>query len=166
MIKCDCPPNDCAGQVRRYLSGDRRAGDELARKFAPVVRAVVQRVLGPGRREEWDDACQTVFLRLFSRLGTWQQKCPFCKWLAVVAARRAIDCLDLNKHSPVALPEEEIADPQTPTLDADTITCIETRVAKWTDNQRKQLFRWMAEGMSREEMARRLGKSVRTVQYL
>ena len=67
------------------------AGDALARKFTALVRSIVQRVLGPGRREEWDDACQAVFLRVFTNLGKWEERCPFCKWLAVVAARRAID---------------------------------------------------------------------------
>ncbi len=68
MFQCDCPPDDCAGRVRLHLAGDRAAGDALARKFAGLVRSIVQRVLGPGRREEWDDACQAVFLR---RSRTW-----------------------------------------------------------------------------------------------
>src|SRR5262245_59322349 len=91
MFECDCPPDDCAARVTAFLGGDRSAGDELARKFTPLVRAVVARVLGPTRREEYDDASQTIFLRLFSNLGRWEARCPFCKWLAVVAARRAID---------------------------------------------------------------------------
>ncbi|HVS37331.1 MAG TPA: sigma-70 family RNA polymerase sigma factor, partial [Gemmataceae bacterium] len=95
MFQCDCPPDDCAGRVRLHLAGDREAGDALARKFAGLVRSIVQRVLGPGRREEWDDACQAVFLRVFTNLGKWEERCPFCKWLAVVAARRAIDLVRL-----------------------------------------------------------------------
>src|SRR5438132_1512424 len=87
MFQCDCPPDNCAEKVRLYLAGQRSAGDELVVKFTPLVRSIVQRVLGPGRREEWDDACQAVFLRVFANLGRWEQRCPFCKWLAVVAAR-------------------------------------------------------------------------------
>src|SRR3954463_11990525 len=91
MFQCDCPPEDCRGLVEAFLGGDRGAGDELARKFSALVKAVVARVLGPSRREDWDDACQMIFLRLFANLHRWERRCPFCKWLAVVAARRAID---------------------------------------------------------------------------
>jgi RNA polymerase sigma-70 factor (ECF subfamily) len=147
--------------VRRYLNGDRPVGDDLVRKFAPLVRAIVQRVLGPDRREEWEDACQAVFLRVFARLGTWRAQCPFCKWLAVVAARRAVDCLDL--HQPfVSMKAEEVTDPRP--ADALTLTCIRSCVASWPP-ERQELFNLMLQGLSREEMAARLGKSVRTVQY-
>src|SRR5262249_46210387 len=109
MFECDCPPDDCAGRVKAFLGGDRAAGDELARKFTPLVRAVVARVLGPGRRDEYDDAAQTIFLRLFSTLGSWQGRCPFCKWLAVVAARRAIDLGRLSCPE-VSFPLDQVPD--------------------------------------------------------
>ena len=82
-------------------------------KFTALVRSIVQRVLGPGRREEWDDACQAVFLRVFANLGRWEQRCPFCKWLAVVAARKAIDVSRLP-DAMERLPAAELADPRPP----------------------------------------------------
>src|SRR5207302_7219620 len=113
MFQCDCPPDDCAGRVKLHLAGDRAAGDALARKFTALVRSIVQRVLGPGRREEWDDACQAVFLRVFANLHRWEQRCPFCKWLAVVAARKAIDVSRLATAME-RLPAAELADPPPP----------------------------------------------------
>jgi DNA-directed RNA polymerase specialized sigma subunit len=77
MIECDCcPPNDCAGRVRRYLVGNREAGNELARKFTPVIWAIVKQVLGRGRREEWEDLSQIIFLRVFAKLEKWEARCP------------------------------------------------------------------------------------------
>src|SRR5215211_1169176 len=116
MFVCDCPPDDCAAKVRRYLSGDRAAGDELATKFGGLVRRIVQRVLGPGRREEWDDAAQAIFLRVFANLHRWEQRCPFCKWLAVVAARKAIDVSRLP-DAMERLPAAELPDPRPPPPD-------------------------------------------------
>src|SRR5688500_15166209 len=118
MFECDCPPDDCAGKVGRYLGGDRAAGDELAAKFAALVRSIVQRVLGPGRREDWDDASQAVFLRVFANLHRWEQRCPFCKWLAVVAARRAIDVSRLPEAM-ARLPLAEVPDPRPAPPDPD-----------------------------------------------
>jgi RNA polymerase sigma factor (sigma-70 family) len=163
MFQCDCPPGDCAGQVERYLDGERSAGDALARKFTPLVRSIVSRVLGPGRREEHDDACQTIFLRLFGNLHKWERKCPFCKWLAVLAARRAIDLGRLvEPASRVPLPE--MADPRPPAPDRETIERIEQAVACFPPAWR-QVWEWWVQGLKREEMAKRAGKSLRTIHY-
>ena len=157
MFQCDCPPEDFAGRVKAYLAGDRAAGDAPARKFGPLVRAVVGRVLGPGRREEWDDACQTIFLRLFSNLHRWEQRCPFCKWLAVVAARRAIDLgrLPLTPGSCFVqrVPLEQIPDQRPATPDPETIERIEQAVARFPAEWR-QVWEWWVQGERREEMAR------------
>jgi RNA polymerase sigma factor (sigma-70 family) len=164
MFQCDCPPDDCAGRVALYLAGERAAGDELAHKFGPLVRSIVQRVLGPGRREEWDDACQTIFLRLFANLGKWEKRCPFCKWLAVVAARRAIDLGRLPDPPPACAALEEVPDSRPPAPDRETIERIEGAVARFPEEWRKVWDLWV-QGTRREEMARLAGKSVRTVQY-
>ena len=163
MFECDCPPYDCAARVKLYLAGDRAAGDELARKFQALVASIVQRVLGPHRREEWDDACQAIFLRLFSNLGKWEQRCPFCKWLAVLAARRAIDFTRLPAPTD-SLPAAEIADRRAPPPDAETLERIERTVARFPPEWREVWELW-TQGTSREEMARQAGKSVRTIQY-
>lgn len=164
MFQCDCPPDDCAARVARYLAGDRAAGDELARKFAPLVYRIVQRVLGVSRREEWDDAAQAIFLRLFANLGRWEQRCPFCKWLPVVAARRAID---LTQAAPPGerVPLEQIADPTPPAaVEGELAERLEVLLRRFPPDWR-QLWDWFVQGVPREEMAKRCGKSLRTVQY-
>src|SRR5262245_42440920 len=163
MFQCDCPPEDCAGLAEAFLAGDRAAGDELARKFAPLVRAVVARVLGPSRREEWDDACQTIFLRLFSNLHRWERRCPFCKWLAFVAARRAIDLGRLTEPAG-RVPLDQVPDPRPAPPDPETIERIERVVARFPPEWRQVWDGWVR-GDRREEMARRCGKSLRTIQY-
>jgi RNA polymerase sigma-70 factor (ECF subfamily) len=163
MFRCDCPPDNCADKVCRFRAGDRGAGDELARKFTALVRGIVQRVLGPGRREEWDDACQAVFLRVFANLGKWEQRCPFCKWLAVVAARRAIDLGRLSEAMD-RLPSAEIADTRPPPPDAETVERIEQAVARFPPEWAR-VWQWWVQGVRRDEMARRAGKSLRTIQY-
>jgi RNA polymerase sigma factor (sigma-70 family) len=163
MFDCDCPPNDCAGRVAAYLSGERSAGDALVEKFTPLVRTVVARVLGPQRRDDWDDACQTIFLRLFSNLGQWGNRCPFCKWLAVVAARRAIDLSRVPVH-PAAPLAMEVQAPQSEPPDAETIERIHAIVSRFPPEWR-DVWGWWVAGTPREEMARRSGKSLRTIQY-
>src|SRR4051794_26953882 len=163
MFQCDCPPDNCAEKVRLYLEGQRSAGDELVAKFTALVRSIVQRVLGPGRREDWDDACQAVFLRLFANLDRWEQRCPFCKWLAVVAARKAIDVSRLP-DAMERLPAAELADPRPPAPDRETVERIEQAVTRFPVEWRRVWEMWR-EGTPREKMAKAVGKSVRTVQY-
>lgn len=163
MFQCDCPPDNCAAKVQSFLSGDRAAGDALVGKFAALVRSIVQRVLGPSRRAEWDDACQAIFLRVFANLNHWQEKCPFCKWLAVVAARRAIDVCRLP-HAMQPLPMTELADERPEPPDRETIERIE-QVASRFPPEWQRLWQMWRDGEEREEMAKQLGKSVRTVQY-
>jgi RNA polymerase sigma-70 factor (ECF subfamily) len=164
MFQCDCPPDDCAGLVASFQSGNRAAGDELVRKFTPLVRSIVQRVLGPSRRTEWDDACQAIFLRLFANLGKWGHRCPFCKWLAVVAARRAIDLNRLSDPMAQLPEEEEIADPRPAAPDRETLERVEQVVARFPPEW-KEIWEGYIAGRPREEMAHEAGKSLRTVQY-
>jgi RNA polymerase sigma-70 factor (ECF subfamily) len=162
MQSCNCPPYDCAGRVRAYLDGDRDAGDELTQKFTPLVRAIVQRVLGQRRRGEWEDACQAVFLRLFSRLDRWDRRCPFCKWLAVVAVRRAIDLARITESHEELPPE--VADLSPQPLTPETIECLDQALARLPPEWR-QVYELAVQGTPRVEIARSLGKSVRTIQY-
>src|SRR5207245_11273378 len=113
--------------VHMLRAGRRGAGAELVSKCQGLVRSIVQRVLGPARREEWDDACQAVFLRVFANLGRWEQRCPFCKWLAVVAARRVIDVSRLP-DAMEPLPAAELADPRPPPPDREPVERIEAAV--------------------------------------
>jgi RNA polymerase sigma factor (sigma-70 family) len=163
MFQCDCPPDDCAGRVAAYLAGERAAGDALVEKFTPLVRAVVARVLGPGRREEYDDAAQTIFLRLFANLSRWEGRCPFCKWLAVVAARRAIDLGRLSTPE-TRFPLDQVPDTRPEPPDCETIEKIERIVSHFPAEWRQVWDMW-AQGEKREEMARKTGRSLRTIQY-
>jgi RNA polymerase sigma factor (sigma-70 family) len=162
MWRCDCPPDDCAERVRRYLNKDRSAGDELARKFAPLVRAAVVRALGRFRRADWEDAQQAIFLRVFANLAKWDGRCPFCNWLAVVAARRAID--SARTLGPSGVPLSEIADRRTPPPSAEAIECLEKSIAELPPEW-LEVYELTMRGLPREQVARLSGKSRRTVQY-
>jgi RNA polymerase sigma factor (sigma-70 family) len=163
MFQCDCPPDDCAARVKAFLAGDRSAGDALVEKFTPLVRAIVVRVLGTGRREEFDDASQTIFLRLFANLQRWEGRCPFCKWLAVVAARRAIDLSQLPAAE-TRFPLDQVPDDRPAPPDRETIERIEQVVGRFPEEWRQVWEGWVA-GEKREDMARKAGRSLRTIQY-
>jgi RNA polymerase sigma factor (sigma-70 family) len=160
---CDCPPFDCSALVARCLAGDRQAGDEVYRKFQPFVSAIVTRVLGPERRDEWEDACQAIFVRLLERLKSWEERCRFCHWLAVVAARRAIDFQQQRAFLLLRDPDGVPA-PCPAKLDADTIERLRRRVAAFPEEWRR-VWELHVGGVNHDEIACRVGKARRTVQY-
>jgi RNA polymerase sigma factor (sigma-70 family) len=119
--------------------------------------------LGAQGLEEREDARQAIFLRIFANLGKWDRRCPFCKWLAVVAARRAIDFTRASELTR-ALPLREVADPRPTLARLETIECIETTIARFPSEWHRA-FELATQGVSREEIARTAGKSVRTIHY-
>jgi RNA polymerase sigma-70 factor (ECF subfamily) len=165
MRGCDCPPDDCAARVGDYLAGHRDAGDALVRKFTPLVRAIAGRVLGPDARGEEDDACQAVFLKVFASLKTWEGRCPFCNWVAVVATRRILDFAQAARSIPPALVlPPDLADPHAPPLAPEVVECLEQMLVRLPPDWRRA-FEMAAQGEGREAIASNLGKSLRTIHY-
>jgi DNA-directed RNA polymerase specialized sigma24 family protein len=80
-----------------------------------------------------------------------------------VAARKAIDVSRLP-DAMERLPAAELADPRPPAPDRETVERIEQAVTRFPAEWRRVWEMWR-EGTSREEMAKAVGKSVRTVQY-
>ena len=85
------------------------------------------------------------------------------KWLAVVAARRAID-LDRLPEAMRRLPLADVEDTRPPPPDPETVERIEQAVSHFPPEWRK-VWDWWVQGERREEMARLSGKSVRTIHY-
>ncbi len=150
--------------VARYLQGDRPAGEELAAMLLPLVQGVVRRVFGQQRSSDWEDATQTILLHILQKLSTWRAECPLRGWAAVVAARRALDLRSRRTFLPL---EMDVA-ARIPSRSDAEISELSNQVRKailgfppdW-----RQVLEWEVEGVNHEEIAARLGRSRRTIQY-
>jgi RNA polymerase sigma factor (sigma-70 family) len=143
------------------LAGDKSAGDELATAFQPLVRAIVHQVLGITRQEDWEDSVQTVFLKLFGNLAKWQGRCPFCKFVAVVAGRRCIDWVRCERRM-APLPSAELIDHRGAPLSNALVAQLERVLATCPANL-QLTWQLYSKGMRTEEIAARMGRSARTV---
>ncbi|MFV1966859.1 MAG: RNA polymerase sigma factor [Pirellulaceae bacterium] len=157
--------SDDAELVSECLCDETRteASQLLYETFTPLVRAIVARVL----REwvsEWDDACQTVFIRLFSRLHQWRGDCPFDKYVGVVAARVAISVRrELLRQKPRCFePLPDNVTSRTPE-DPDLKECIEHTVANFNPEWRR-VVELVDQGLTRERVAQELGRPRKTIQ--
>jgi len=122
-------------------------------------------VIGPESQDAWDDACQVAFLKVFTRLETWERRCPFCDWLAVVATRRILDqALQVRTSLPTVGLPRQIVDPHPPPLPPETIECLERVIARLSPEWRIA-YELAIKGEDRQAIAQALGKSVRTIHY-
>lgn len=162
MFKCDCPPYSCSERVSRYLDGDALAGEELASKFRPLVLQIVRKVLGPENQGQREDAYQEAMLRIFSKLDTWEERCPFCKWLAIVATRRVVD-LKRKPHPQQLDVPESIVDDRPHGVTVDTQEIVDSVLQKLSVQERLA-WELSLNGIAPAQIAQRVGKSERTVQ--
>lgn len=161
---CDCPPYDCAARVSAYLAQDRDAGADLIVRFRPLVFRIVQRVLAD-YRDEWDDATQEAMLHILERVRYWRRECPFCKFLAVVVAKKAIDYrrhLRVLSNLPEVILDPRPNDPAELLLDLQE--CVEAKLSL-LPKDRVRAWELHIAGQTGDEAARTLGVSVRTFHY-
>jgi RNA polymerase sigma-70 factor (ECF subfamily) len=96
--------------VERVLGGDRRAFDELIRKYQRQAVAVSYRLLG--NNHDALEVTQDAFLKAFSSLATLQKPEAFGGWLM-----RIVSNLSLNyrrsRKTRTAVPLAEVLAPQT-----------------------------------------------------
>jgi RNA polymerase sigma-70 factor, ECF subfamily len=77
----DSEPSD--GLIRRYLEGDRQAGQEFVRRHADLVYGLACRLCGSV--EEAGDAAQETFLNLLQALPGFRGECALTTWIYRIA---------------------------------------------------------------------------------
>jgi RNA polymerase sigma-70 factor (ECF subfamily) len=80
-----------AVRARESTSGDRAAFRHLYDRHRPAVHGYLRRLLHDPARVE--DVLQETFVRVYTRLGTYDPKRPFRPWLLRVARNAALDVL-------------------------------------------------------------------------
>ncbi len=87
---------DDVALVKKTLSGDKSAFDQLVKQSSRRVFQVVQRFFHD--RQQVEDIAQDVFLRAYTSLNTYGQKRPFENWLAAITVRMCFRELQKRKN--------------------------------------------------------------------
>jgi RNA polymerase sigma-70 factor (ECF subfamily) len=82
----DSVPTDDAALVRRCLKGDAEAIRALVGRFHGDVFGLCVRLLR--HRQDAEDVCQEVFLRVFRSLVGWDDSRPLKPWIMGIAVNR------------------------------------------------------------------------------
>ena len=82
--------------VRRFLDGDRAAGDELVNRFQRSVFNVALRMLG--NVQDAEDVTQTTFGNAFAALDSYDPKYRFFSWIYRMTVNESLNTLNRRKN--------------------------------------------------------------------
>ncbi len=154
-------------RVRRLVAcakaGDRDAMHALYLYFAPTVHAYVSRIVPT--EHDADDVTQHVFAKLMTELGRYEPGgAPFRAGMLRVARNVAID----HRRRTRAVPSDDVQDAPARTDDGmvDRHASLRQALASLTPGQRDVLVLRHLVGLTPEEIAAHLGRSLRSVYCL
>ena len=91
-------PAELPSLIERVRRADGSAAEQLVDRVYPLVLRIVRNHLP--RKEQEEDLCQEVFLKLFSRIHQYRAEMPFEHWLSRIAVNTCIDHLRRQKVRP------------------------------------------------------------------
>ncbi len=90
--------DDDAALVRRCLRGEAEAVQTLVERFQAEVYGLCLRLLN--HRQDAEDVCQDVFLRVFRSLHRWDPKRPLKPWIVGITINRCRTALAQRARRP------------------------------------------------------------------
>jgi RNA polymerase sigma-70 factor (ECF subfamily) len=147
---------DDAQLVRRSVSGDLSAFEQLVERHRQVVARVAARIVGA---DDAEDVSQDAFLRAFHRLGDFRGDAPFRSWLLRITHNAALDHLARRRAEPVdpeTLDSSAVSSARPPAESLELrerIERIERKLRGLSPQHRVVLMLRDAEGLSYEEIA-------------
>ena len=82
--------------VRRFLDGERAAGDELVNRFHRSLFNVALRILG--NVQDAEDVTQTVFGNAFSALDSYDPRFRFFSWIYRMTVNESLNTLKRRRN--------------------------------------------------------------------
>jgi RNA polymerase sigma-70 factor (ECF subfamily) len=109
-VSRDEPSDDLL--IAEACAGNDGAFAQLARRYKGKVFGLAARFARD--RDELDDICQEVFVKVYENLGKFRAEAPFEHWLARITTRTCYDALRSRRrekgHVPLEHVHEQIAD--------------------------------------------------------
>jgi RNA polymerase sigma-70 factor (ECF subfamily) len=150
--------------VQQALAGDQEAFAGLVRAYQGPVYNLAYRMLGTAADAE--EAAQETFVRIYRRLGTYDQAHKFSSWVLAIASHY---CVDRLRRRRVTVPLDDVQVPEPPAAAREAPEAralarekereIQRLLAELPESYRLVLVLRYWHDLSYEEMARTLGTS-------
>jgi len=96
--------------VRRCLKGDQKAFESLLDRYQKPIYNVALRMVGDA--DDAADLTQTVFVRAYEKLGTYDERYKFFSWLYRIAVNASLNFLEQKKRYDVLTDREISQEPR------------------------------------------------------
>lgn len=161
------PGHDLVSLIAAVSQGDRHAFATLYTATSAKLYGIVLRIIG--QRDVADDVVQDVYVLIWQRAATFDAKygTPIA-WLATIARNRALDELKRKTMRSIEeFPELlELPGDDDPRLDlerSEAMRQLEACLARLEPEKREIVLLAYYHGLTREEIAQRIGQPVCTV---
>jgi RNA polymerase sigma-70 factor (ECF subfamily) len=147
--------------IERVKAGDRAAFAELIEKYQRLVAMIVGRMTG--NREDREEICQDVFLKVFAAIGAYRQEASFSSWIGRIAYNETLNRLRRRRLIAFSdLGDGEAAErwaggdptPEAVLLETDLKQRLEAEMAALDPRYRVILTLFHVAGMSYDEIGR------------
>jgi RNA polymerase sigma-70 factor (ECF subfamily) len=154
--------------IQRFKSGDEGAFNEVVRRYQGPIHSLACRMVRDP--EHASDICQDVFVKAYQSLRKFREDSAVYTWLYRITTNLCVNHLRRKKLR-AALSYENIADwmagrdvgPDRELARGDVGAAVEEAVAKLPPRQRAVFLLRQYEGLSHEEIAATLKRSVGAV---
>lgn len=148
--------------VRRCLTGDGQAMQQLLARFQAEVFGLCCRLLG--HRHDAEDVTQEVFLRVFRSLGGWDSTRPLRPWIMGIAVNRCRTWLSQRTRRPELVDHLHETVPGREADDATELLAeIRAALAELRLEYRTVFVLFHEQGQPYEEIAQALERPVGTI---
>lgn len=164
--------------LRACIKGDHRAWAVFVARWSGVIHVAVRHVAGKGEHSRYEshgveieDIFQEVFVRLvkddFRLLRTFDPgRATLSTWLTIVARSTAIDCLRRRRLNTVSINPSQVGAAPTADTDSSATEALDGSILPMhllTERQRLVLQLLFDDGMTVEQVARRMGVDDQTI---
>lgn len=150
--------------VRRADAGDAAAQTELVRRYTRRVAGFVRAIIR--QPDAVEDVTQTVFIKMFRRMGRLRDAAVFESWLFTLARNTGLDFIRRRNCRPttVTIDDEvsQIPDPAGSSGTAEILAALDRALTRLTPIDRSLVTQFVA-GDTYGDIAARTGLSLATV---
>lgn len=151
-----------AGLVRRCLRGDPQAVQALVDRFQAEVFGLCLRMLN--HRQDAEDVCQEVFLRVFRSLRRWDDSRPLKPWIMGITVNRCRTWLAQRSRRPEPVAFlQDTADRAPPDDSAELVRELQEALHSLRPEYRSVFILFHEHGQPYEDIALALDRPVGTI---
>ena len=155
--------------IQDCQNGDQAAFEALVNRFKEKAYWTAYDLVSD--HEAARDISQEAFVRIFTKIRTFDPRSSFSSWLSKIVVNLAIDHLRARRHRQAVSLENLPVEPKAPSAGQDPLEAQEARQAvrevlgRMPEKYRTILVLKEINGMSSEEIARALGRSALTIRW-